>query len=743
MLAVVQTHPVPYHAPVFRLLHQRFAVPLQVIYASDFSLAGYRDADFGVTVAWDTDLLAGYPSQFVSRVAQGGARSFEEVSSRGVAALLSRLRPSAVLVCGYRPHIHRAAFLRAWRSGYPILFRGETVDTEPAGPAVRALRRVALRMLYARCARLLYIGTRSRRHFEALGFDDKQLVFSPYCSDTSAFAADESARLRMRVSARCSLDVQPDDVLLLFSGKLTPKKRPDLLVEALRRLQSRSSRRFVAVFVGGGELRGQLEAETRRAPAISVRFTGFKNQTELSPYYHAADLLVLPSQHSETWGVVVNEALCHGVPCVVSDAVGCAADLIKPGQTGEVFAVGSVEALEAAIIARIGADRRRRRAGGLSPGGRRIQRRGCGGGHRPRLPLHYRRRDLLTTTTPRATSDPSIVIVGNPGESHIGRHLDHAARTLNVPAVLCDVTRADAGSRAVRLANWHLRGRRPARLSEFSRHVLDVCRAVRPTHLLATGLAPVDQPTLHAIGELGVRRINFLTDDPWNAVHSAPWFLRAVGEYDVVFSPRTANLADLRAAGCREVEYLPFAYAPDMHFSDPPRSPGESARFASDLVFIGGADRDRVEWLSPLIAAGFSVALYGGYWDRFIRTRSEARGMADSWTVRKAIGGAAVALCLVRHANRDGHSMRTFEVPAIGACMLVEDTAEHRVIFGDSRAAVEYVTSPRDAINRLRALLAEESERQRLKAHVHHLVRSHAHTWSDRLKTMVGDLGAL
>jgi glycosyltransferase involved in cell wall biosynthesis len=41
----------------------------------------------------------------------------------------------------------------------------------------------------------------------------------------------------------------------------------------------------------------------------------------------AADCLVLPSDHGETWGLVVNEALASGLPCIVSDACGCAEDL--------------------------------------------------------------------------------------------------------------------------------------------------------------------------------------------------------------------------------------------------------------------------------------------------------------------------------------------------------------------------------------------------------------------------------
>jgi hypothetical protein len=189
------------------------------------------------------------------------------------------------------------------------------------------------------------------------------------------------------------------------------------------------------------------------------------------------------------------------------------------------------------------------------------------------------------------------------------------------------------------------------------------------------------------------------------------------------------------------VTYLPFAYAPDVHFEDPPATRDEQARFASDLVFIGGADADRVRWVEPFLNANFRVALYGSRWDRYAATRRAALGMADAWTVRKAIGGAAAALCLVRQANRDGHSMRSMEVPAIGACMLVEDTAEHREIFANGRRAVEFVNSPTDACERLRALMPDARQRQQLRQAAQALIRTGRHTWRDRLLDMLNTHG--
>jgi glycosyltransferase involved in cell wall biosynthesis len=349
MLVAIQTHPIQYHAPVFRAIQQRWNVPVTAIYGSDFSLAGYRDTEFNTTFAWDTDLVSGYESVFLARSAEGGAGRVEDVRATGLGAALARLRPSAVLVGGYSPHFHRAAFFHAWRARIPILFRAETTDLDNGSPIVnRAVRKAGLRPLYRRAARLLYIGARSKRHYEEVGCDPTQLVFSPYCVDTSPFELDEAARSAARERLRTELGAGAAHRVILFSGKLTPKKRPDLLLEALRQL-SHHDRPSAVVFLGDGELRARLEAECRTLSGVRVHFTGFQNQRMLSPYYHAADLLVLPSQHSETWGLVVNEALAHGVPCVVSSAVGCAEDLVIPGQTGEVFEVGSAAGLASAI----------------------------------------------------------------------------------------------------------------------------------------------------------------------------------------------------------------------------------------------------------------------------------------------------------------------------------------------------------------------------------------------------------
>ncbi len=99
------------------------------------------------------------------------------------------------------------------------------------------------------------------------------------------------------------------------------------------------------VFVGEGILRRDIEKYIKEKNLKNIYFAGFKNQTELSKYYTMADILVLPSQEGETWGLVVNEAMCFGLPVIISDVVGCGSDLVKEGINGYIFPVGDIDEL--------------------------------------------------------------------------------------------------------------------------------------------------------------------------------------------------------------------------------------------------------------------------------------------------------------------------------------------------------------------------------------------------------------
>ncbi len=346
LLLVLETHPVQYHAPVYRKLAE-MGVDLEVIYGSDFSVRGYRDKEFGASFAWDKDLTEGMRCRFL----EPEAGSFEEVTGKGIGQALDEIRPQAALLCGYNHPFDRVAFQECRKRGIPILLRAETTDHAVKRSWLKnLLRDWKLRVIYRECALVLPIGKRSREHYRRLGVPEQKMVESTYCVDESSFLWDEGSRLKLRETKRKELEDRISDMgygvpksLILFSGKLVWRKGPDLLVEAAGRLRKEGVD-VGLVFCGSGEMEAKLTKRCKNLKVPAV-FLGFVNQSGLSEIYHACDLFCLPSREGETWGLVVNEALLHGLPVVVSEAVGCAPDLVRSVECGAIFDTEKIESL--------------------------------------------------------------------------------------------------------------------------------------------------------------------------------------------------------------------------------------------------------------------------------------------------------------------------------------------------------------------------------------------------------------
>ena len=204
-----------------------------------------------------------------------------------------------------------------------------------------------------------------------------------------------------------------------------------------------------------------------------------------------------------------------------------------------------------------------------------------------------------------------------------------------------------------------------------------------------------------------------------------------------MFSPRRSNLDDLAALPCRGVEYLPFAYNPEVHFQEESASAEETALYQCDVAFIGGADADRLTTAAALIGCGFKVHLYGGYWERHRKFRAQAKGAVYGRALRLAVAGAAVHVCIGRKANRDGHAMRSLELPAMGACIVAEDTAEHRALYGEPGECVEYFRDEEELISAVAKLCADPGRRSLFAERVRARSQDgNAHTYAARWRTI-------
>lgn len=338
-VVVVTTHPVQYHVPWLRGLAGHPRLDLHVLYGLIPS-PEQQGVGFGVAFRWDHDLLEGYRwSLLENRAAEPALGRWSGVDTPGVGRHLARLAPDVVLVCGWQARSLVQATRAARRLGLPLLVRGESNDLRARARWKHWVHRIWLAQFDAALA----IGRSSREFLRAAGVREDALFDACYAVPTEHLAPAVAGRATLRASARAGWGLEPDACVVAFVGKLQPKKRPLDLVRAVARLMADLPGLRLLV-TGSGELEGAVR-EAARELGVPCTFTGFLNQGQLAAAYAAADLLVLPSDHGETWGLVVNEAQVCGLPVVVSDQVGCGPDLVEDGVTGWTYPCGDVPAL--------------------------------------------------------------------------------------------------------------------------------------------------------------------------------------------------------------------------------------------------------------------------------------------------------------------------------------------------------------------------------------------------------------
>lgn len=346
-LTVVLTHPIQYYAPWFRHVVQHAPeLELTVIHAIE-PTPEQQGVGFGRAFTWDIPLTEGYHSITV-RPARPGERidssHFLGLDVPEIGEALARTKPDVVLITGWYSITLVRALATCRRLGIPVLYRGDShLLSGPRGWR-RALWTLKTWLLLREFKGFLSPGTRVTEYLRWFGAPSYRIFDVPHGIDNEMFATSAAHHQSpaARAEARRLWGIDADAFVPLFVGKLVPSKRPLNVIRAVARLKDAS--RATLVIVGSGPLEADCRAEASRL-GVDIRQIGFLNQTELGRAYAIADCLTLPSDFPETWGLVVNEALATGLPVIVSDAVGCAPDLIEYGVTGYTYPLDNVDAL--------------------------------------------------------------------------------------------------------------------------------------------------------------------------------------------------------------------------------------------------------------------------------------------------------------------------------------------------------------------------------------------------------------
>lgn len=341
-LGILVSHPIQYYATWFRTLAKE--TDLCVCYAHQQTASQQAEAGFGVPFEWDIDLLSGYRHIFLQNISKRpSVNHFMGCDTPDIARQIASEKFDVFIVTGWYLKSFWQAIRACRKHNIPVLVRGDSQLLTPQSKWKSICKKTIFKYMLNQFDGFLVVGKRYKEYLHYYGVKSDKMFSAPHCVDNEWFSSFATSIRPERIKIRAMLGAKETDGILLFVGKLIPKKRPQDLLEALRLLKDRNIN-VVGVFVGSGEMQSQLR-QTAINYGVEARFEGFKNQTELPQYYVAADVLVLPSDGGETWGLVVNEAMACGLPAIVSDAVGCSPDLIEEGITGFSYQLGNIKEL--------------------------------------------------------------------------------------------------------------------------------------------------------------------------------------------------------------------------------------------------------------------------------------------------------------------------------------------------------------------------------------------------------------
>ncbi len=347
-LAIITTHPIQYNAPLFRLLALSSKLNVKVFYTWSQAKNKVYDVDFKIDRSWDIDLLEGYDHTFVTNVSrEPGSHHYKGIINPTLTQEIERWGADALLVFGWNFSSHLKA-LRYFKGKIPVYFRGDsTLLDEPSGFSIKKIiRRAALSWVYRHVDFALYVGTANKDYYLAHGLQLNQLRYAPHAIDIERFAKDDDLQNEQALKWRKDLGIDSNAIVLLFAGKLTQNKNPEILIQALNTLRDKK-KNIKLVIAGNGQLENKLKATYEKD--ADIRFVGFQNQSMMPVLYRMADVYVLPSI-SETWGLAVNEAMACKRAVVVSSTCGCAADLVQANVNGYVFKKDNVHDLADKIL---------------------------------------------------------------------------------------------------------------------------------------------------------------------------------------------------------------------------------------------------------------------------------------------------------------------------------------------------------------------------------------------------------
>lgn len=258
----------------------------------------------------------------------------------------------------------------------------------------------------------------------------------------------------------------------------------------------------------------------------------------------------------------------------------------------------------------------------------------------------------------------------------------------------------------------------------INRALLAAVRESRPDIVWVDKGVYFTTATLRAAMEVRTRRgqrplfLHFHPDDAFHPTIYSALYKDTLLLYDCHFIPHRWVMDDHRRRGAKRVEFWPYGYYPAVHAPVPPsEAPGPD--FGPDVSFVGRWEKGRAEWLERLASGGIGLGVWGTIWDRLAPDSPLRAHLRFRSAIGRELAAVAslskISLGFLSETNYDGHTSRTFEIPACGGFMLAQRSAGQLEFFEEGRE-IECFSSYEEMHDKIRFYLTHDSARESIRA---------------------------
>ena len=262
---------------------------------------------------------------------------------------------------------------------------------------------------------------------------------------------------------------------------------------------------------------------------------------------------------------------------------------------------------------------------------------------------------------------------------------------------------------------------------KIDRPIVEAVGQTRPDLIWVDQGATLGGDLIRKLRSFGVPIVNYTIDDPFGGRDGRRFnrYLTALPFYDLLAVVREENVAEAYARGARRVIRV-WRSADEVEHRPRELTAEDRVRWGSEVCFAGAWFPERGQFMVDLIQSGVPLSIWGNSWDkapewRMIAPYWRGPGQLDPEVYCRIIQAAKICIGLVSKGNRDRHTTRSLEIPAVGGLLCAERTDEHMLLYKENHEVMLWSTA-KECADVCLTLLRDQEKIERIKANA--LVRS-------------------